>query len=327
MQSVISFVEQHNLLIVALNAFLSQVGLPLPLIPTLMTAAVLDVHNPYHIPELLVAGTGGALLGDLVLYWCGRRYGRRGLGLLCKVSFSPDFCVRQTETVFAKVGSWSLLFGKFLPGLSSIVVAMAGITRMAMPTFLVLDGIGKLVFVAVAVALGWLFQNAIASVIATLGELGKFGVLVIAAAIALYLLAKWLRRRLFIRQLRMDRITVAELRKLIDDGEKLAILDVRPQEVRVLDGMIPGAVGAHPEDPEPVVDSYPRDLEIIVYCDCPNEASAATAAKHLKQAGFKKIRPLLGGIDAWVESGQSVESPLLSDLVPEEPIGAGAETV
>jgi hypothetical protein len=45
-----------------------------------------------------------------------------------------------------------------------------------------------------------------------------------------------------------------------------------------------------------------------VYCACPNEESAATAAKHLKRAGFKKTRPLLGGIDAWIQAGHGIES-------------------
>ena len=76
--------------------------------------------------------------------------------------------------------------------------------------------------------------------------------------------------------------------------------------------MIPGAVPAPPEDIDPVVMIYSRELEIVVYCACPNEASAAFAAKHLKQAGFKKIRPLLGGIDAWVQAGQPVERALPS---------------
>jgi rhodanese-related sulfurtransferase len=71
-------------------------------------------------------------------------------------------------------------------------------------------------------------------------------------------------------------------------------------------GIIPGAVPAHPDDIDPVVTTYSREQEIIVCCACPNEASAAVAAKHLKQAGFKKIRPLLGGIDAWVQAGQPV---------------------
>src|SRR5262245_9358610 len=155
--------------------------------------------------------------------------------------------------------------------------------------------------------LGVFFQNAITSVLATLTELGTIGILAIVACLALYLLFKWWRRMLFIRQLRMDRITVPELRELIDAGQELVILDVRPRQVRVQDGIIPGAIFAHPEDIDPIVKSYAPGTEIIVYCACPNEESAATAAKHLKQAGFKKIRPLLGGMEAWVKAGHPIE--------------------
>ena len=87
------------------------------------------------------------------------------LGLLCRLSFSPDFCVRRTEEVFARVGSWSLLFAKFIPGLSLITVAMAGVTKMTVLAFLLLDGIGALLFISAAVALGLLFQDAITSVL------------------------------------------------------------------------------------------------------------------------------------------------------------------
>jgi len=80
----------------------------------------------------------------------------------------------------------------------------------------------------------------------------------------------------------MDRISVDELRALIDEGQKLLILDVRPKEARMQHGIIPGAVPAHPEDIDPVVSTYSRELEIIVYCACPNEASAAVAAKAIQ---------------------------------------------
>jgi rhodanese-related sulfurtransferase len=105
----------------------------------------------------------------------------------------------------------------------------------------------------------------------------------------------------------MDRITVAEIRKLIELGQTVLILDVRPKENREHHGIIPGAVSAHPTDIDPAIMNYPREAEIVVYCACPNEESAATAAKHLKRAGFKKIRPLLGGIDAWIQAGHGVE--------------------
>src|SRR5262249_50442724 len=212
-----------------------------------------------------------------------------------------DFCVRQTETVFTKLGPWSLVFAKFLPGLSLISVAMAGITNMSLLAFFLLNGLGGFLFVSALVALGAIFQDAITSALTTLTQLGALGILIIVAGLGLYLLFKWWRRRLFIRQLRMDRITVSELRELIDDGQEIAILDVRPQHIRVQDGIIPGAISAHPADGDS------RDAGIIVYCACPNEESAATAAKHFKQVGFKKIRPLLGGIEAWRQAGHPIE--------------------
>ena len=133
--------------------------------------------------------------------------------------------------------------------------------------------------------------------------------MLVLAVLAFYLAARWLRRRLFIRQLYADRITADELRRLIEEGRKPLILDVRPRGLRAQEGIIPGAVAASVDNIDTVVMNYPRHSQIVVYCACPNEASAAIAAKHLQRAGFKKIRPLLGGIDAWVEAGQPLERP------------------
>jgi rhodanese-related sulfurtransferase len=184
---------------------------------------------------------------------------------------------------------------------------MAGVTKMSLLTFVLLTGIGAFLFVSVAVAIGLIFQDAIGGILLMIADIGKFGVLVVLALLGTYLLARWWRRQEFIRQLRVDRITVDELRGLINEGLKPHILDVRPEEIRERDGIIPGALPAHSEDIDPLVATLSHDLEIVVYCACPNEVSAAVAAKHLKQAGFKNIRPLLGGIDAWVKAGQPLE--------------------
>jgi rhodanese-related sulfurtransferase len=136
--------------------------------------------------------------------------------------------------------------------------------------------------------------------------LGVLGLALTLALLAVYVFARWWRRQLFIRQLRMDRITVDELAAMIDDGAAPVILDVRPDLVRFEQGIIPGAIFAHPLDALGTLDIYSRDVEVVVYCSCPNEEAAATAANHLKRAGFRKIRPLLGGIEAWTEAGRAV---------------------
>ena len=105
----------------------------------------------------------------------------------------------------------------------------------------------------------------------------------------------------------MDRISVNELAAMIDGGRRPVIFDVRSAEARAQDGVIPGAIAAHPTEIEDVLKVYPRDVEVIIYCACPNEATAAVAANHLKRAGYKKIRPLLGGIDAWAGAGRPLE--------------------
>jgi 3-mercaptopyruvate sulfurtransferase SseA len=49
------------------------------------------------------------------------------------------------------------------------------------------------------------------------------------------------------------------------------------------------------------VNELPRDRDIVVYCACPNEESSARLALRLQRKGFSRIRPLLGGIEAWRE--------------------------
>lgn len=307
MHDIAALLTEYGLFVVFLNVLLDQGGLPLPAIPTLMTAAALAGRFDSQVLEIVAAGALGSMISDLAWFWGGMRHGRRVLGMLCRISLSPDFCVRQTETVFGKIGPAALLIAKFVPGMTNITVVLSGVMRTPVALFVVLDGFGALAFVGIPVALGLLFKNAIADVLVTLAQLGKLGIAIVILALALYLLVRWWQRYIFIRQLRMDRITADELAELIAKGERPLLLDVRSKEVRLREGVIPGSVSAHPSDLDPIVNGYARELEIVVYCSCPNEASAATAAKHLRQAGFKKIRPLLGGVTAWTNAGHSLE--------------------
>ncbi|HSF48796.1 MAG TPA: sulfurtransferase, partial [Burkholderiales bacterium] len=63
------------------------------------------------------------------------------LRTLCRVSLSPDSCVRQTESIFSRFGSASMLFAKFIPGFASVSTALAGAIRMRYWKFLLFDSI------------------------------------------------------------------------------------------------------------------------------------------------------------------------------------------
>ncbi len=306
MRDVVFLIEQYGLVVVFLNLLLDQAGLPLPAYPTLMVAAALAGTSVLKLPEIVAAGVLGSLMADFGWYLASRRYGRGVLALVCRVSFSPDTCVRQTESMFARIGPPALVLAKFVPGLGIVSIALSGITGLSLPLFVALDAAGSALFVGLGVGLGVLFRNAIFEVLATLTSLGLAGLALLVAALVVYVFVRFWQRQLFIRQLRMARITVDELGEMIDRGEAPIILDVRPNLVRYEQGIIPGAVFAHPSDADNSLASYPRDVEIVVYCSCPNEASAATAARHLRRAGFTKIRPLQGGIEAWTNAGRAV---------------------
>ena len=317
MDHVVRLIEQFGLLAVFLNVLLDEGGLPLPASPLLAMAGALTARGELDIGSIIAVAVTGSVIADNGWYWLGRSQGRRVLGLLCKLSLSPDACVRQTETMFVRVGPSALLFAKFIPALGNITIALAGITRLPFAIFLPLEIVGAAIYLAVPVLLGRLFHNAVSQLLATLERLGMIGLAIIVTALALYLFIRWWERMMFIRQLRMDRITVEELVTLLDNEKKPLLLDVRSRAARA-DGMIPGAIPAHPTEMHPTLEQYDRNAEIVVYCACPNEATAAVAAKHLKAAGFKRIRPLLGGAEAWTKAGHKLV------LVEDEALEAAA---
>jgi membrane protein DedA with SNARE-associated domain len=131
MQQIAFGAEWYGLLIVFFNALLAQGGIPVPAFPILMVVAgAVASQSRHQIFQIIAAGSIGCMIADLVWYWGGKRFGSRIMRLVCKVSLSPDVCVHQTEMMFLKVGSWSLIFAKWLPALSTISVAMAGVTKM-----------------------------------------------------------------------------------------------------------------------------------------------------------------------------------------------------
>jgi rhodanese-related sulfurtransferase len=154
---------------------------------------------------------------------------------------------------------------------------------------------------------GILFRTEIERLLMNLDRIGGIAVGSALALLAAYVGYKWWERTRFYKFLRMARISVAELADLIQSGAAPLIIDVRSATARALEPhWIPGALHISLPDVGLHLADLPRNRDIILYCTCPSEASAARVAKILMNHGFKRVRPLHGGLDAWVAAGHTV---------------------
>jgi membrane protein DedA with SNARE-associated domain/rhodanese-related sulfurtransferase len=300
MDYLLQFIEMYGLWVVFVCVLLDQGGLPTPAYPPIIVTAALAVAGQRSVLALLLVATLAAVLADVLWYACGRRFGAAMLRLICRISLSPDSCVGATRRVYGRWGASSLIFAKYVPGLAAVATTLAGETRIGVTRFILYDGLGAMLWVGGAIALGAIFHDAVEAVLVTLEDLGNYALLLLAAAVALFIVGKWRQRRRFLMQIRMARVTPAQLEAMMSSDSHPTILDVRSAEQRALSGWIPGSV--HVQD----VDELRLDPqgEVVVYCDCPNDASAAILARKLHEKGFRRVRPLAGGFDAWQREGR-----------------------
>ncbi|MEP6546839.1 MAG: DedA family protein/thiosulfate sulfurtransferase GlpE [Gammaproteobacteria bacterium] len=299
--------SEYGLMIVIVNVFLDQIGMPVPAAPTLILAGALAADGHISLPGVFAGSVLACLIPDCGWYLVGRKYGIRVLKTLCRISLEPDSCVSQTQARFERWGINSLVIAKFIPGLAIIAPPMAGAMRVGWPRFIFLSTCSAILWAGTALGAGVLFKSQIAQVLVHLEEFGSITGMAVILLLAAYIAYKWWERRSFYRLLRMARISVEELYALIEAGGSPLIIDVRSITARELEPRwIPGALHVPLQDVAHHLKELPRDRDIILYCTCPSEASAARVAKILMNHGFKRVRPLYGGLDAWVAAGYAV---------------------
>ena len=302
-------ITQYGLLLVFANVLVQQLGLPLPALPTLIVAGALAADGKISAWAIFGVALIACAVSDATWYTAGRLFGRRVMQLLCRISLSPESCVRRSEYLFHRWGSLTFVVAKFVPGLLMISPAMAGTMRLSGWSFALLDGLGAAIWAGVAIGTGMLFHHEISRLIGNLEELGAIAVAAIGVVLGGYVARRWWQRRRFYNRLRMARITVDELHRLIAEGQRPVIVDLRTSFVREQDSRsIPDALVMDFAEVDRWLDQVPTDREIIFYCTCPSEAAAARVARKLMDLGYTHVRPLLGGLDAWIAAGYQVES-------------------
>jgi len=267
MQEMTDLLAHYGLAFVFVNVLLVQVGAPVPAVPTLMVAGALALEGRMSFALIVLVAIAASLIGDLVWYAAGRFYGMRVLQLLCRVSISPDSCVRQTEDRFVRWGAPSLMFAKFIPGFSTVAPPLAGALRLALAPFLGYSAVSAGLWAGLAAGAGMLFAGQIDWLLGELKQMGGYALALLAAALALFIAFKWWERWRFFKQLRMARISVDDLYRMMQEGHEPMVVDVRSASAREIDPRrIPGAIAVNIDTLDAHLAELAPDRDIILYC-------------------------------------------------------------
>jgi membrane protein DedA with SNARE-associated domain/rhodanese-related sulfurtransferase len=306
MDPLSSELARYGVPLVGFNVLLQQLGLPIPAVPTMVLAGALAVAGRIDFAQAFAISVIASLLADLVWFWAGRRYGYPVLRFLCRISLSPDTCVRQTEGIFERWGFFSVVVSKFVPGFSTVAPPIAGALKMRVPAFVAASTASAALWVGAAMVAGALFARQIDIALAWMATHFALAAWVVGVLIALYVAVKAVQRWRMTRFLATSMMSIDELREQLAADPRPFLIDVGSSLAHNARPHIPGAVLLD-LDAISRSDDFPADRDIVVYCACPNEESARRGAQILIQKGFRRVRPLAGGIDAWTSAGYPVE--------------------
>jgi membrane protein DedA with SNARE-associated domain len=267
MHGTLQFVLRHGYALVFLVVLAEQAGLPIPSVPVLLAAGALAGQRKLSLSVTLALAVAASAIADLAWYELGRRRGHSILRLLCRISLEPDSCVRRTENLFAQRGARSLLVVKFIPGLSTASVTLAGMLRMRLWRFFAWDGAGALLWAAACAGAGFIFSAQLDRVAVHAQRLGAGLAVLLLGGLATYIAFKYRQRQRFIRDLRVARITPEDLKQKLDAGEEAVVVDLRHAVELESDNVkIPGAIHLDPGEIEQRHVEIPRDRDIVLYC-------------------------------------------------------------
>lgn len=309
MSSVTSLLVDYGYLVLFAYVLLAQLGVPLPCGPLLVTAGALSATGRMKLGLAIAVVALAGVSADSIWYYLGRARGAHVLRALCRISLEPEVCVQRTRSSLTRYGAPFLLVAKFVPGLGLMAAPIAGQTRMTVRRFLGFDAFGVLLWSCTYTSLGFLLGEWFERSARMLRTAAQFGALAVVGALVVLVLIRLVRRRR--SRARTTRITPVELKGRMDRGEPVFIVDLRPLDAAER-ASLPGAVSLTPEQALARKDALPKDREVVLFCDCPDEASAAFVAAALQRDGLSRARPLAGGLDAWRLAGYPV-APLGAD--------------
>lgn len=295
-----------------------QAGIPIPSVPLMLAAGTMSAAHKLNISIALPVIFLASVIADSGWYWLGRNYGNRVINVLCKFSFEASTCVEKTQGTVSRRGPFTLLFAKWVPGLSTVAPPIAGQAQMPFLTFLVYDGVGTIMWAGAWLFAGRFFGDVAKRSNEFFSMLGHFAFVLVVLMVAAIVIYRIVKRRQFLTELRGLRLEPGQLMAMIDDARREAkplpfIVDLRhPLDILPDPRALPGAVHIGPQELKERNSIIPRDRDIVLYCTCPSEETSAKIALELRKMGVHRVRPLRGGLQGWKDAGYPLEAIALA---------------
>jgi membrane protein DedA with SNARE-associated domain/rhodanese-related sulfurtransferase len=315
--AIVQLLVKHGYSVLFVSVFARQMWLPVPVTLFLIATGALAESGRMTLAVALGLAITACLLADMVWYEAGRRWGNQILHFIYGLALDPDAASRRSKEAFVRHGARTLMLAKFVVGLDAATPPLAGVSGTSRIRFIALDAIGAALWSGVYAGFGYLLGKDLDRAAAYAARLGALWIFFVFAALAIYVSRKLVRWHRFVREFQMARITPDELKKKLDAGEQIMIVDLHGRRVGPRGHQsIPGAVcidphrlGQHdnPKKQTPI----PRDREVVLYCTTLHELTSARAALELRRRGFEHVRPLAGGLQAWHERGFPMTSVIL----------------
>lgn len=168
-------------------------GNPLPEDTALIAGGYFAYEGIINMYVTIAVCYVGVLLGDIILYHLGRRYGQRIVTHPRLRRVMPIKRIDLIRRSFKKWGRFTVFFARFLPGLRTPTFLASGVMHLPFRSFLLYDGCGAVLSVPLFVGLGYLFGSNVDVLRRDIKRIEHWAMAVIVVAVALFFLWRWWR--------------------------------------------------------------------------------------------------------------------------------------
>jgi undecaprenyl-diphosphatase len=191
---LVDLFARYGYAVVFFGVFLENTGLPVPGETVLLAGAALAHNGTLSLPRVIATAFAGAVLGDNLGFFIGRRGGRRLLERYGARIGLGKAKLEEFDRFFERHGAKTVFLARFIAGLRVIGAVLAGSSALHWRVFLAYNAGGAVVWCTAVAAAGYALGRSWALVEAWIGRLSLVGLILAGGLIIAWFVRDYRRR-------------------------------------------------------------------------------------------------------------------------------------